>query len=257
MKVSNIKLIVLTVLMAAASQSAQATFHFMQIQKVIGGVNGNTDAQAVQLRMRLTGQNLLSGQARLVAYDATGSNPVIITSFPSPNPAMGSCREILVASDDFALETTPAAARDYAMDSLIPPSYLAAGSLTFESSTGSIVYWRISWGGGGYTGSTAGSIANDGDGEFGPPVFGPLPSADLNGLEFIGTCPPGTSTDNSVDYAVSVNGTEFTNNAGDSFDVTGPPVPALSQWGLIAMTLLTLTVGTIVYRRRLNAVTGT
>ena len=36
---------------------AQATFHFMQIEQVIGGVNGDTTAQAVQLRMRFAGQN--------------------------------------------------------------------------------------------------------------------------------------------------------------------------------------------------------
>lgn len=253
MKVSNIKLLAMIGMMVAASQSAQATFHFMQIQKVIGGVNGNTDAQAIQLRMRLVGQNFLNGQARLVAYDATGTNPVIITSFPPPDPAGGSCREILIASDDFALETTPAAARDYAMNNLIPPSYFAAGSLTFENSTGTIVYWRISWGGDSYTGPTTGDIANDGDGEFGSPVLGQLPSTDLNALEYISPCPPGTSASNDVDYALTVDGADFTNNSGDNFDVTGPPIPALSQWGLIAMTLLTLCVGTLVYRHRVNA----
>ena len=253
MKVSNIRLFVMIGMMVAASPSAQATFHFMQIQKVIGGVNGNTDAQAIQLRMRLVGQNFLNGQARLVAYDATGTNPVIITSFPPPDPAGGSCREILIASDDFALETTPAAARDYAMNNLIPPSYFAAGSLTFENSTGTIVYWRISWGGDSYTGPTTGDIANDGDGEFGSPVLGQLPSTDLNALEYISDCPPGTSASNDVDYALTVDGANFTNNAGDNFDVTGPPIPALSQWGLIAMTLLTLCVGTLVYRHRVNA----
>lgn len=256
MKVSDIKLLVMIGMIVAASQSAQATFDLTQIQKVIAGVNGNTDAQAVQLRMRLVGQNFLNGQARLVAYDATGSNPVIITTFPLPDPAGGSCREILIASDDFALETTPAAARDYAMNNLIPPSYFAAGSLTFENSIGTIVYWRISWGGDSYTGPTTGNIANDADGEFGSPVLGELPSTDLNALEYISPCPPGTSASNDVDYALTVDGANFTNNAGDNFDVTGPPIPALSQWGLIAMTLLTLCVGTLVYRHRLNGATS-
>ena len=72
-------------------------------------------------------------------------------------------------------------------------------------------------------------------------------------MEYISDCPPGTSASNDVDYALTVDGANFTNNAGDTFDVTGPPIPALSQWGLIAMTLLTLCVGTLVYRHRVNA----
>ena len=35
---------------------AHATFHLMQIEQVIGGVNGDTSAQAIQLRMRFAGQ---------------------------------------------------------------------------------------------------------------------------------------------------------------------------------------------------------
>jgi len=236
-------------------QSANATFHFMQIQQVIGGVDGDTSAQAVQLRMLSVGQNLLNGQARLVAYDATGSNPVVITTFPPPNPASGSCREILIASDGFAAVTTPSAdsaARDYGMASLIPASYLPAGSLTFETSTGSIVYWRISWGGGAYSGATTGSITNDGDGQFGPPFGGALPSTSTDALEYVGNCPPGTSSSNNVDYAVASGGSDFTNNAGSTFSVTGVPeeVPAVTGWGLFITALCILTAATIVLSRR-------
>ena len=61
---------------------AQASFHLMQIEQVIGGVNGDTTAQAVQLRMRSPGQNFVSG-ATLVAYDASGNHPITLCTFPS------------------------------------------------------------------------------------------------------------------------------------------------------------------------------
>ena len=63
-------------------QSADASFHLMQIEQVIGGVNGDVTAQAIQLRTRALGQNLVS-QARLVVRDANGSNPVTIINFTS------------------------------------------------------------------------------------------------------------------------------------------------------------------------------
>ncbi len=37
--------------------TAHATFHFMQIEQVIGGVDGDTTKQAIQLRMRSLNQN--------------------------------------------------------------------------------------------------------------------------------------------------------------------------------------------------------
>lgn len=241
---------------AIGNPTAHATFHFMQIQKVIGGVGGDTGAQAIQLRMKSANQNLLAGQARLVVYDATGSNPTVITTFPSPNPAGGSCREILIASDAFADTTNPpvdSAARDYGMDNLIPPSYLAAGSLTFETASGSIIYWRISWGGNAYTGPTTGSIANDGDGEFGPPFTGPLPSGTDQALEFTAACPPGTSSSNDADYSLSAGAGVFTNNVGDDFTVTHSSVPAVSEWGMVLMVLIILTGATLFISKRRTA----
>ena len=47
----NTTIVVATALAATISSGADATFHFMQIEQVIGGVNGDTSAQAVQLRM--------------------------------------------------------------------------------------------------------------------------------------------------------------------------------------------------------------
>lgn len=253
MNTTKLTLIVMVCVNAMIVQSANATFHFMQIQQVIGGVNGDTTAQAIQLRMRTTGQTFLDGTSRLVAYDATGSNPIVITTFPSPNPAGGTCREILIASDQFANTTTPSvdsAARDYGMDNLIPPSYFSAGSLTFENLSGTTIIWRLSWGNGDYSGATTGSTANDADGEYGPPFAGPLPSANEESLAYIPACPTGISTSNDVDYDVTTGGAVFTNNAGDSFVVTGSNVPTVSQWGLIVMALFIVIAGTLVVNRR-------
>ena len=65
----------LRVLVALASLTlalpAFATFHLMQIEQVIGGVNGDTSAQAIQLRMRFGGQDLTAGTT-IVAVDAIG-----------------------------------------------------------------------------------------------------------------------------------------------------------------------------------------
>lgn len=230
---------------------AHATFHIMQIEKVFLGVGGQPTAQAIQLRMLTIGQNLLSGQARLVAYDAQGQNPVVITTFPPPNPLSGICRNILIASDDFANVTAPsvgAAERDYRMDALIPESYKDAGSLTFEGTFLSIVYWRISWGGAAYTGPTTGDLTNDPDGEFGPPFPGSLSMSSTSALEFTGACPPGTSTNNAADYALSAAAGVFRNNAGDMFTIE-IVVPTVSQWGIVFLALLVLIAGSVVLRQ--------
>jgi hypothetical protein len=47
----------LALLLAAAP--AGASFHLMQIEQVAGGFCGDRTAQAVQLRMRAAGQNLV------------------------------------------------------------------------------------------------------------------------------------------------------------------------------------------------------
>ncbi|MBK8914366.1 MAG: hypothetical protein IPM64_07135 [Phycisphaerales bacterium] len=84
-------------ILLAGAAHARASFHFMQIEAVIGGIDGDTSAQAIQLRMRASGQNGVS-QARIRAHDATGSNPVLIIDFASdvlnagPSPfTIGAC----------------------------------------------------------------------------------------------------------------------------------------------------------------------
>jgi hypothetical protein len=221
---SLIRRIVTAAALIAVSIPAYATFHLNQIEQVIGGVNGDTSAQAVQLRMRSFGENLVS-QARLVAFDATGSNPVIILDLTSNVANANAGDHILIVSSNFVSQTNPATVPDFVMTSLIPANYLAAGRLAWEDDFGTI-YWSLSWGGTNYTGSNAGSILNDNNGDFGPPFDGPLPSSDTNALVFTGGA-TAMSAANATDYALTTDGAVFVNNAGASFTLgaaTTPPV---------------------------------
>jgi hypothetical protein len=203
------------VLTGLTTGTAHATFHLMQVEQVIAGVDGDGTVQAIQLRMRGSFQNLVQG-SRLVVWDASGANPVVISTPGTSVPNHGAGVTVLIASVGFAGATDPPAAPDFIMNNLIPVSYLDAGSLTFENSAGTIVYWRISWGGPGYTGGTNGAFTNDADGEFGPPFAGALPSADTRALRFQGSA-TALSTENASDYAVTAGDAVFTNNAGVSF----------------------------------------
>ncbi len=207
------KSISLIVFVALAAGPAHATFHFMQIEQVIGGVDGDTSAQAIQLRMRALGQNFLA-PSRLRAWDAAGASPVVLIDFPAAVANGGAGDRVLIASAEFVDLTNPPVTPDFPLMSLIPASYLAAGSITFETDTGTTIYWRLSWGGANYTGPTTGSITNDADGDFGPPWGGPLPSNDLQALLFQGA-PADLSAQNDTDYALTGTPAVFTNNAGD------------------------------------------
>jgi hypothetical protein len=195
---------------------ASAVFHLMQIEQVVAGVCGDSTIQAVQLRSRFAGQNEVTG-TRLVAYDAAGANPVVILTFDDDvgNGAAGA--RILVVSSAFGSLFPPTA--DFTLTSLIPSSYLPAGRLTFEDSTGEI-FWSLAWGGSAYTGSTTGEPDNDDDGDFGPPFGGPLPSSGSQALLFDGDFGD-ESTTNADDYVLSGAGALFTNNSGASGSIAG------------------------------------
>lgn len=204
------------VLGLAWSTQAFGSFHLMQVEQVIGGVNGDPTAQAIQLRQRFLGQNLMSF-SRIRVHDANGANSVLVIDMTTnvANSAAGA--RILIVSPSFAANTTPAAVGDFTMTNVIPASYLAAGSLTFEDDGGTI-YWRLSWGGAFYLGPNAGSITNDMDGNFGPPFPLPLPSDSNEAVRFTGAF-GAASTNNAADYALTSGGAIFTNNSGSSFAV--------------------------------------
>lgn len=92
----------------------QAAFHLMQIEQVIGGVNGDTTAQAIQLRMRSIFQNFIAG-TRIVSHDASGLNPIVLITFPSTVANFSAGDRILVATSSFVTQTSPTALPDFIM----------------------------------------------------------------------------------------------------------------------------------------------
>ncbi len=207
----------------AAAPPAAVTFHLMQIEQVIGGVNGDAAVQAIQLRMRSSFQQFVAG-ARLRAWDAQGQNPVLLTDFGSNVPVGGAGRRVLITTANFSGFLDGPLAPNFIMANPIPASYFAAGSITFESDTGTI-WWRLSWGGAGYTGSTLGAGGlggNDADGDFGR-WPGVLPSSGVQALRFQGSA-GALSTNNANDYALTAGPATFTNNAGHTAAVLVPTV---------------------------------
>jgi hypothetical protein len=212
----------LAALLAGLSTPAFATFHLMQIEQVIGGVDGDTTAQAIQSRMRSGGQNLVN-QAKLVVFDAAGLNPITIIDMTN-NVANGTLGDrVLIVSANFANYTSPSLTADFVMTQLIPTNYLTAGRLAFEDDSGGIL-WSLSWGGTNYTGSNIGepSHFNDADGDFGPPVPGSLPSDGTHSLLFTNGA-SAKSLSNVVDYVVCPGSAAFTNNARVGFVVASKP----------------------------------
>jgi len=194
--------------------AANASFHIMQIERVIAGVDGDVTAQAIQLRMRAVGQNFVS-LARIRAWNANGTQRVVIVDMGSDVASGALGDRVLIASANFLNKTSPATVPDFVMTTTIPASYLPAGSLTFESDTG-VIYWRLSWGGGAYTGLTTGNIINDADGDYGK-LATTLPTG-FQALFFVNSA-SAPSTTNSADYAVSPGVGIFTNNAGTAFPI--------------------------------------
>lgn len=201
---------VLALLAAGLASPAHASFHFMQIEQVIGGQCGHTRSQAIQLRMRAGGQNQVGGK-KLVVLDATGSNPITVFTFPNDVTTSTAGSRILLVSSS-ALPLLPNA--DFVTSVLIPSSYLAAGRLAFEDE-GGLIYWSVSWGGAGYTGSNAGLTTNDADGNFGPAFGSALPSTTTQALQFPGLF-SAMSTNNAADYAVTAGAAVFTSNDNEA-----------------------------------------
>ncbi len=186
----------------------------MQIEQVIGGVNGDVTAQAIQLRMRSSFQCFVAG-AKLWVHDAAGENPILLIDFTANVPGCSSGDRVLITSPKFTSLLDDTIKPDFTLTNLIPESYLAAGTMTFEDNSGLTVYWRLSWGGNNYTGDTTGSLTNDADGEFGPPYPEPLPADSLQALKFQGSA-NAQSTNNQLDYALTKGASTWTNNADNS-----------------------------------------
>jgi hypothetical protein len=217
MIIRSVVVVAVLVSLVGFSSPAHATFHLMQIEQVIAGVDGDTSAQAIQLRMRLNGQGGVS-LGRLTVRDATGRNPVVLIDFTKDVVPELQGGRILIASAAFSAHTTPAAVPDFTLVNLIPTAYFAAGSLTYETNSG-LVLWRLSWGDSAYRGSNRGLLRfNDADGEYGPPFAGPLPSTTKEALQFQGGA-SSKSTNNAANYDLTAGPAVFTNVSGQTFDL--------------------------------------
>ena len=193
------------------------SFHIMQIEQVIGGVNGDTTKQAVQLRMRSSFQNQIE-LGVLKAWDAAGQNPVVLVAPQAAVTNFTAGDRVLFTTTAFDASTTPACVPDLHMNP-IPASYLAAGRLTWEDTFGTI-YWSLSWGGAAYTGSNLGSLTNtiNPTGSYGPPFATALPSASAQGLLFQGAfSDPSGPGGNAADYALTAGAATFTSNGRAAF----------------------------------------
>ncbi len=206
-------------MLLAASERATATFHLMQIEQVIGGIDGDTDAQAIQLRMRSNGQNFVA-EGRMRIWDDNGA-PSLLIDFTADVARGAAGSRVLIATPAFVDKTKPTAVPDFMIPDGSLAGVLAAGSLTFEEDNGTIL-WRLSWGGANYMGPNNGATDNDANGDFGPPFPDPLPSTSRMALLFQGAATALSAT-NEDDYALTVADAVFTNNAGCSFTVDAAP----------------------------------
>ena len=194
-------------LVLALGSPAGASFHDMQIEQVVGGVCGNPAAQAIQLRMRAAGQNLVSGK-KLIAYDAGGNNPITLLTFPAnvTNSALGTRILVTTAEANAAFGITG----DFLLSQGIPESYLATGKVTFEDPVFFGILWSLAWGG--YAPSNTGNTENDPDGNFSPPLAIRLPYSQARSVLFQGAA-GALSTNNAADYAQTAGAAVLTNNA--------------------------------------------
>ena len=233
----NTRLLATTALaLGLATTGAQAGFHVMQIEQIIGGIGGNTTAQAIQLRLRGGGQTLVSN-ARVRAWDATGANPVLLIDLTT-NVANGLTGDnILLASPSFntIMASVGGYSADFTLTSVIPSSYLSGGKVTYEDDGGTI-YWSTAFGA--YTGPNLGTTTNDADGNFGAPTSA-LPTGARQGVIFPGAA-SAFSTTNFSDYVLSANPAAVRNNGRNSFTVAPEPGSAalLAALALGGVTIL-------------------
>jgi hypothetical protein len=210
---------------------AQAQYAHVQIEMVIGSVDGDPAAQAVQLRIGQAGDNALAGM-EVVACDATGANPVTICTIPSnvSNGALGA--RVLLCSNAMLGRLAPSITPDFMLSAPIPTSYLAAGSLYLDMPGDAMgPLWRLSWGGASYSGSGAVETINDADGDCNPAYPSTIDGVVGRGVQF--RFDPATpSTTNANDYASGQGADQVWNNAGDKATIIAGTTPvAQGSWG--------------------------
>lgn len=118
---------VLILVAVTMPRPAHASFHLIEVSRVMAGYNGNASIQAVELRMLAAGQNLVSGGA-IKSYDAGGNPIATLGTFAAnvPNSALGS--RILCATSAF--QTTFGITADLTITAGVP---VGTGQVSFEN----------------------------------------------------------------------------------------------------------------------------
>jgi hypothetical protein len=248
------RFIVAALALISLASTVQGNFHIMQVEEIIGGINGDASAQAIQLRMRTTGQTVLSS-ASVWAADANGANRTLLLNIAG-NVTNGTIigDRILLTTAAFnnamILGGNAGFTGDFLLTTAIPASFLSAGKLTFEAdggttSTPGTVYWSVAWGGASYLGDNIGNAQNDADTFFGdnlghPAPFGSaLPTSSRQGVLFSGAA-SAPSTNNAADYTLSANPATVTKNSRVAFTVVPEPgaLALLAVFGLGAFAIV-------------------
>jgi len=198
--------------------AVRASFYDIEIEQVIAGVQGDTTAQAIQLRIRVDSPNNFS-PIRLVVRNSDGTAPIVLYDFDSPIPSSTAGKRILIATPNLSLYTSSPIAPDFFLENLIPEEYFAAGTLTLETDIPDDPTWRLSWGGADYHGPGTGLDNNDPDANFNPAFDGPLPTTSRSALRFKFS-EAVDSTNNANDYELTPGPATFINNDNDSGTIT-------------------------------------
>lgn len=114
---------------AALPSPASATFHLNEFTKVMTGYNGNTAIQAVELKMLVAGESLVSGIS-IDTYDAAGNLVANLGTFPSSLPNSASGAHILCATAQF--QSTFGITADL---TITPGLAVGTGQVSFEKAT--------------------------------------------------------------------------------------------------------------------------
>jgi hypothetical protein len=98
-------LALVALLLVVVANTARASFHLIEVNKVLPSYNGDTAIQAIELRMQAGGQNFVSG-LRIQTYNAAGSPVATLGTFSANLPAAGAVadRRILCATTGFATQ---------------------------------------------------------------------------------------------------------------------------------------------------------
>jgi hypothetical protein len=227
MKLHGLRLAVLAsgLLLAA---TAHASFHIMQIEQVIGGVGGDTNAQAIQLRMRSSFQNQMQ-LSRINVRDASGANPILVVDMTHPVANSNTGDRVLIASAGMAsdLALTP----DFVMTNLDTPELPRRGEPHLRGRRRHDLLAR-ELGRCRLLGHGRGEHHQRRRRQRESGVRRGAPSSTSQALQFPGTS-GAPSTNNAADYALTVGAATFTNNARQSATIvnvaTVPEQPAAAS----------------------------